>query len=254
MEAGSVRASSAQATGRISGDGDPSSFRVGSLLQTAKKLNDLIMKVPPGNRLSEGDSRPIKRQLNPGVSQVFASDALLGGTLLVIISNQFVYFAHYPEKTGDNANNFENSACFNDVILNPLRRNMGLIQRSLSSDGAGGEAFAVILTPTLTITTMGRQRYPEKSKEIKDFVERSLPQATVILQNYRVIPKMTTAEVTTDKVIVHWNTKDKRDGEQGSSATVYYNNAPVHGKFWPGKKKMRCCGLFGRKEPAVASL
>jgi hypothetical protein len=250
FEAGSVRSGNVQASSAMIADRDPLSFQSGSPLPTAKKMMELTMKVPPGNRLSKGDSRPIKRFLNPRMSQVFASDALSGGTLLVIISNQYVYFAHYPEKAADNANNFENSAYFNDIILNPLRRDMGKIQRQLSLDRAGGEAFAVILTPALTIATIGRERYPEKSKEIKEFVSRSLPQATVILQSYEVLPTLTTAEVTADKVVVHWKTKDQRNGQQGSSATVYYNNVPVHSKFWPGKPQRRCCGLFGRKPQA----
>lgn len=253
FEAGSVRSGSVQASDGMSADRDPSSFPSGSPLPTAKKLMELTMKVPPGNKLSKGDSRPIKRDLNPAMSQVFASDALLGGTLLVIISNQYVYLAHYPEKAADNANNFENSAYFNDIILNPLRRDMGNIQRKLSPDLAGGAAFAVILTPAFTITTTGRERYPEKSKEIKEFVSRSLPQATVILQNYQALPTLTTAEVTADKVVVHWNIKDHRNREQGSSATVYYNNVPVHSKFWPGKPRRRCCGLLGPKPQALAN-
>lgn len=243
----SLEASSSVSAGSMGGEGaELPSSRILTPMEHARKTMDLYRKVSPLNKLPEGDSRPIRRQLSPRMSQVFASNALSGGTLLVLISNSFLYFAHYPEKAQDRRNNFESPTRFNDVIISPLRRDMGMIQRNLSPDERGAEALAVILSPTLTSATISHERYPNASKEIKDFIDNSLPQAERITKSYRVVPKLTDAEVTADKVIIHWNTKDSRNGTPGSSATVYYNNQPVHSKFWPGKVQMRCCGLFGK--------
>ena len=179
-------------------------------------------------------------------SQTYSSDALSGGTLLLITSKKYLYFAHYPEKAPDSRNNFENSLHFQDIILNPLRRDMPAIQRWLGPDLEGAGSFAVILTPALALATVSPERYPAQAKKIKDFVKMSLPRATVVSKSYPVLPKRTHEETTADKVIVQWKPKDVRDGKSGSSATVYYGNRAVHSAFWPAGAKMRCCGLLGR--------